>query len=355
MPAGFSSTHHYYRGATRLVCIAGLSATLALGGALTAPAAAYGASAQTLAELSRLQGQVQTAATTYASASAKADELNAQAQEIAQDILDIEQEKLPVQQQKASDAARALYKMQESSTNTVAMLLTSSSLSDFLTTTKYLATIQDEQVTALNELNKLEDELNGKLANMSKAKDDAEAARQQASAALAQAQSAAAEIQQKANAEDAAEAEAARQAAEQAAKLAAQEAAKQQSANADNGNAGGNANANVGSSSSTTQTPTPETQQPTEQQPAQPQQPSNNQQGGGSSSSQGGWLSGKASYYGIGDGFMGGTTASGAIVTESSMGVAMLNVPLGTMVEISYRGKSVVAVVNDRGPTRTAA
>ena len=63
-----------------------------------------------------------------------------------------------------------------------------------------------------------------------------------------------------------------------------------------------------------------------------------------------GWKSGVASYYGIGDGFMGGTTASGAIVTESSMGVAMLNVPLGTYVEISYGGKSVIAVVNDRGP-----
>ena len=29
------------------------------------------------------------------------------------------------------------------------------------------------------------------------------------------------------------------------------------------------------------------------------------------------------------------------------MGVAMLNVPLGTYVEISYGGRSVIAVVND--------
>ncbi len=47
---------------------------------------------------------------------------------------------------------------------------------------------------------------------------------------------------------------------------------------------------------------------------------------------------------------MGGTTANGSIVTETSMGIAMLNVPFGTYVEISYGGKSVVAVVNDRGP-----
>ena len=70
----------------------------------------------------------------------------------------------------------------------------------------------------------------------------------------------------------------------------------------------------------------------------------------GSSSNESGWLSGVASHYGTGDGFMGGVTASGDIVTETSMGVAMLNVPLGTYVEIRYNGRSVIAVVNDRGP-----
>mgnify|MGYP000835847717 FL=1 len=47
---------------------------------------------------------------------------------------------------------------------------------------------------------------------------------------------------------------------------------------------------------------------------------------------------------------MGGTTASGEKVTETSMGIAMLNVPLGTRVEIRYGGRSVIAYVNDRGP-----
>ncbi|WP_245798912.1 septal ring lytic transglycosylase RlpA family protein [Collinsella vaginalis] len=47
---------------------------------------------------------------------------------------------------------------------------------------------------------------------------------------------------------------------------------------------------------------------------------------------------------------MGGTTASGETVTETSMGIAMLNVPFGTKVEISYGGRSVIAYVNDRGP-----
>lgn len=331
----------------RLACAAGLAGTLAAGSTLAAPVSAYAASAQTLSELSRLQQQVQNAADTYADATGKADDLNAQAAEIAQDILNIEQDKLPVRQKKAANAARDLYKMQTSPTSTMAMLLTSSSLSDFFTMTKYLASIQDDQVAALDELNELEDELNGKLSDMSQAKTDAEKARQQASDALAQAQAAAEKIQQKANAENAAEAQAARQAAEQAAKLAEQEAARQQNGGAGNVNSDGNAGADAGSNAGGTQSPAPS---PETQQPTQPQQPSGDQQGGGSASGQGGWLSGQASYYGIGDGFMGGTTASGAIVTETSMGVAMLNVPLGTMVEISYNGKSVVAVVNDRGP-----
>ena len=61
-------------------------------------------------------------------------------------------------------------------------------------------------------------------------------------------------------------------------------------------------------------------------------------------------MTGVASYYGIGDGFMGGTTANGEKVTETSMGIAMLNVPFGTRVEIRYGGRSVIAYVNDRGP-----
>ncbi len=63
-----------------------------------------------------------------------------------------------------------------------------------------------------------------------------------------------------------------------------------------------------------------------------------------------GWHSGLASHYGIDDGFMGGTCADGSIVTETSMGVAMRSVPLGTKVEISYNGRTVVATVVDRGP-----
>ena len=352
-----SLSAHMHHGA-RLACAAGLSVALIAGSAVV-PSPAFAASAETRSELSRLTGEVNDAAATYASASARADELNAQVSATADEILSIEQERMPEQQKRAADAARNLYKAQESSSSTVARLLTAGSLTDFLTMSKYLTTIQTEQVSALEELNRLEDDLNAKLASMSKAKDEADAARAQAQNALAQAKSAAAKIQQKANAEDAAEAEAARKAAEQAAALAAQEAAKQQASN--------DAAATTPQPSAPAQKD--ETQQAAKPKPEQPQQPAGNQQqgtgnaggtgtgstgstgtGSGSTSDQGGWKSGKASHYGTGDGFMGGTTASGAIVTETSMGVAMLNVPLGTKVEIRYRGRSVVAVVNDRGP-----
>lgn len=204
--------------------------------------------------------------------------------------------------------------------------------------------------------------MNGKLDELGRAKDQADAELSRAAQALGDAQGAAAQIQAKANAEDAAEAEIARQAAEQAAQLQAQQNASQGNggaaqtppeggsqnagdsnqgqhggsaggdshaggATSGNGNASGNAGG--GTSSGT---------------------------GGGNSNNDGGgdttgsWKTGVASYYGIGDGFMGGTTASGEKVTETSMGIAMLNVPLGTRVEIRYGGRSVIAYVNDRGP-----
>ena len=43
-------------------------------------------------------------------------------------------------------------------------------------------------------------------------------------------------------------------------------------------------------------------------------------------------------------------TASGGRVTPTSMGVAMKTMPLGTVIEIIYNGRTARAVVNDGGP-----
>lgn len=318
-------------GFARIACVAGLTAVLVGGSCLgVAPCSAYAATAQTETELAALTQQVNSAATTYQQATDRVNELNEQISEMADEILDFEQNKLPEQQQKASDAAANLYKLHVASPNVMSMLLNSASLGDLITQGKYLTTIQDDNTAELECLNAMHEELEAKMEELSSAKDEAEQEQQKASEALTSAQSAQAQMAARAQSEDAAEAEAARKAAEEAAATTAQ-MQQQGSVSNSNGSSQGSNAGSAGSGSST-------------------QQPSGT---GGSSSgttSTSSWKSGVASYYGIGDGFMGGTTASGAIVTESSMGVAMLNVPLGTYVEISYGGRSVIAVVNDRGP-----
>lgn len=321
-------------GFARIACVAGLTAVLVGGSCLgVAPCSAYAATAQTETELVALTQQVNSAATTYQQATDRVNELNEQISEMADEILDFEQNKLPEQQQKASDAAANLYKLHVASPNVMSMLLNSASLGDLITQGKYLTTIQDDNTAELERLNAMHEELEAKMEELSSAKDEAEQEQQKASEALASAQSAQAQMAARAQSEDAAEAEAARKAAEEAAATTAQMQQQGSVSNSNGSSQGSNAGSagSAGSGSST-------------------QQPSGT---GGSSSgttSTSSWKSGVASYYGIGDGFMGGTTASGAIVTESSMGVAMLNVPLGTYVEISYGGRSVIAVVNDRGP-----
>lgn len=321
-------------GFARIACVAGLTAVLVGGSCLgVAPCSAYAATAQTETELAALTQQVNSAANTYQQATDRVNELNEQISEMADEILDFEQNKLPEQQQKASDAAANLYKLHVASPNVMSTLLNSASLGDLITQGKYLTTIQDDNTAELERLNAMHEELEAKMEELSSAKDEAEQEQQKASDALTSAQSAQAQMAARAQSEDAAEAEAARKAAEEAAATTAQMQQQGSVSNSNGSSQGSNAGSagSAGSGSST-------------------QQPSGT---GGSSSgttSTSSWKSGVASYYGIGDGFMGGTTASGAIVTESSMGVAMLNVPLGTYVEISYGGRSVIAVVNDRGP-----
>jgi len=61
---------------------------------------------------------------------------------------------------------------------------------------------------------------------------------------------------------------------------------------------------------------------------------------------------GEASHYGIGDGYHGQTTASGARFNAHAMTAAHPSLPMGTKVQIVNRhnGKKVVVTINDRGP-----
>jgi hypothetical protein len=65
------------------------------------------------------------------------------------------------------------------------------------------------------------------------------------------------------------------------------------------------------------------------------------------------WISTIATNYATpGDGFLNKKTASGALTTTTSMGVAHKSLPLGTQIELycPKTGRSCVATVNDRGP-----
>ncbi len=67
-----------------------------------------------------------------------------------------------------------------------------------------------------------------------------------------------------------------------------------------------------------------------------------------SSASTSGWKTAKVSWYG--PGFYGNRTASGHILTESSMIVAHRTLPFGTKVQFEYNGRTCTATVQDRGP-----
>ncbi len=61
-----------------------------------------------------------------------------------------------------------------------------------------------------------------------------------------------------------------------------------------------------------------------------------------------GWKSAKVSWYG--PGLYGNTMAGGGQLTPSSMVVAHRSMKFGTRIEFSYQGRTVIAVVQDRGP-----
>tara|TARA_Y100001963_G_scaffold145410_1_gene218988 strand:- start:265 stop:663 length:399 start_codon:yes stop_codon:yes gene_type:complete len=58
------------------------------------------------------------------------------------------------------------------------------------------------------------------------------------------------------------------------------------------------------------------------------------------------WYGGKA------DGLVGELTASGEPLDDKALTCAMWGVPIGTKIKVTYKNKSVIVRVNDRGPNR---
>ncbi len=183
------------------------SAALAV--ALTAtpmlsPVAAYAASQATQDQLSAAQKKIEDATSAYNDARTKLEDLQKQIDSNEANIDKIEAE-LPEQQAKASSAMRDLYKYQKGTSPIVSFLVNTQSLGDFITTCKYTNQITSSSVDEIEELNKMQTELEQNKTELEQAKSQLEGEQKNAEDALAQAQQLRSEAQAKAEQENAAE------------------------------------------------------------------------------------------------------------------------------------------------------
>lgn len=278
----------------------------------------------------------------YNSLQAQAAELDGQIAAATDQVLEA-QTAMQEGQKTLGDALCASYKS-DASMSLVSIFLKSENMSDFMKNIQYYSSIQEAQAEIVAEQKKLKDELEVRLADLDSKKDAQETLLSQAAEKQAQAQ----QIVSSASAKVAnIESERARIAALQAQAAAMQQQQQQQQQNDkplnNNWNTAPGGSGNSGSSSSNA--------------------------GSGSSSSSsnkidppsagaGGWRTGIASAYGGSSDKNTpnpGTTATGAICNDNSMGVAIpmswknYRSYLGRKVEIRYGGKVVVATVNDCG------
>lgn len=290
------------------------------------------------ATVDELQAKVDQSVQAYDDATAEVNDLQAKIED-SQAKIDEVNAQLPQQRKLAEDSLRSLYKMRQSTPGLVSLLLSSDNFSDFLTTYHYIETVQNAQVDDVEKLAKMESDLESAQQTLQASKAAADQKQQDAADAMAQAQSELDELNRQIEAQKAAEAAAAAKAAEEAAAQAAaqqqqeQEAAAQAAASAAaQTQARTQAQANQSSSSS---------------------QPSNPSATDGSEvKDDGEWMIGSASAYSPESNTGGNATASGDILTENSVSVAVpasQRYLLGRTVQIRWNGKTVNATVTDTG------
>ena len=296
-----------------LAAVAGIAASVCCAVALTAtPAHA--------ATIDELQAKVDEASQAYNDATQKVSELQTKIEE-SQAKIDEVNATLPAQKEKAATSMSDAYKMQQSTPGLVSMLLSAETFSDFLTNFQYVTAIQRSNAEAVNELMNMEQELANAQATLEGAQEEATAQQQQAESSLSSAESSLNEL----NAQLAAEA------AAQAAAQAAEEAAAQAEAASTDGSA---------SSSDGTSTETS----------AATSNPSATD--GTEVVTDGGWMMGSASAYCVDSNTGGDATASGEILTDDSVTVAVpldQRYLLGRSVQIRYAGTTITATVTDVG------
>ena len=297
-----------------LATVAGIAASVCCAVALTAtPAHA--------ATIDELQAKVDEASQAYNDATQKVSELQTKIEE-SQAKIDEVNAKLPEQKEKAATSMSAAYKMQQSTPGLVSMLLSAETFSDFLTNFQYVTAIQRSNAEAVNELMTMEQELSNAQATLTAAQEEASNQQQQAESSLASAESSLNELNaQLAAAQAAAQAEA--EAAAQA--EAASEAGSSEQGSADSGNGSINTSAATSNPSATDGTEVV---------------------------TDGGWMMGSASAYCVESNTGGDATASGEILTDDSVTVAVpldQRYLLGRSVQIRYAGTTITATVTDVG------
>lgn len=257
----------------------------------------------------------------------KLDALQSQIDENNQQVQEIE-DKLPQLRQNAASAISTSYKLHQNSNSLLSMIFSSKDFNEVLNLINSLNRVMASSTQDINNLVNVEQELQTKQAELTQEKTDEEQQVKVAKDASDQAQAAVDAALQKA-----AEGKAEREAAYEAAQAAGQQdqtitQIDQATKNSNNSNPN---NSNQQSSGNSTGNSA-----------------GNNAMNSGSAS--GGFTYVEASMYGSGDGLMGNRTANGDTLTPTSMGIAMKTMPLGTIVELTYSGRTCRAIVNDRGP-----
>ncbi len=295
--------------------------------------------------LDAAEAQLQQISAEHEALIKQADALQTQIDEAIQGVLDA-QASVQEGRLKLGTYASQEYKM--GGLSLVQVLLDSQNITDLVNNIRYFEAIQQEQANEIEQqkqreeaFNEALDDLNEKKDSQQKAIADASSKEKEAAQVVADATAklsdaqAAAEAARLAELQKQAEALQAQQ-AQQAAAEAASSAEDSSNSNADAGSSGSDSNANANSGTSENGG-------------------SNNGNSSSDTTDDSGWTTGLASAYGaVSDGTLGGTTANGSIVTETSMGVAIplawnKRYLLGRTVEISYGGRTVLATINDLG------
>ena len=167
--------------------------------------------ADTDSDLAAAAEKVQQANEDYQAAEQKLTDIQSQISDNQARIDEIEAQ-LPEQRAKSASSIRTLYKMSQSSSGIIDLILSSDDFNSLISTLQYLNIITDKSNDQITQLVEMEDELSQTKETLESEQTEATQAEADAQSTLEQAESAQAEVQQRAAEQAAAEQEAAAEA-----------------------------------------------------------------------------------------------------------------------------------------------